>query len=82
MVRALNSDVIRTTTVVHDWPRIEAPALVVGGEMDGPHFPELARNAAAAFPRGEAVLFPGVGHNPHWEARDLLAAALIEFLSR
>jgi len=82
MVRALNSDVIRTTTVVHDWPQIEAPALVVGGELDGPRFPELARAAADAFPNGEVVLFPGVGHNPHWEAPELLAPALIEFLRR
>jgi pimeloyl-ACP methyl ester carboxylesterase len=82
MVRALNSDVIRTSTVVHDWPQIEAPALVVGGEVDGPRFPELARAAAAAFPRGEVVLFPGVGHNPHWEARARLSDVLVAFLSR
>lgn len=81
-VRALNSLVIRMETVVHDWPRIEAPALVIGGEIDGPRFPELARNAAAAFPRGEVVLFPGVGHNPHWEAPELLNPALVAFLSR
>ena len=82
MIRAMNSYVIRTTTVVHDWPQIEAPALVIGGEVDGPRFPELAQAAADAFPNGELVLFPGVGHNPHWEAPHLLAPALIEFLSR
>jgi len=82
MVRALNGDVMRTATVVHDWPQIEAPALVIGGELDGPRFPELARAAAAAFPDGRAVLFPGVGHNPHWEAPELLNPALIEFLER
>ncbi len=81
-VRALNSDVMRTATVVHDWPQIEAPALVIGGEVDGPRFPELAAAAAEAFPNGHLVLFPGVGHNPHWEAPDLLNPALIEFLSR
>ncbi len=80
MVRALNGDVMRSSTVVHDWPQIEAPALVVGGELDGPRFPELARDAAAAFPNGQVVLFPDVGHNPHWEAPDLLNPALVEFL--
>ncbi|TVP57186.1 MAG: alpha/beta hydrolase [Gemmatimonadales bacterium] len=80
MVRALNGDVMRTSTVVYDWPQIEAPALVVGGEEDGPRFPELARNAAEAFPNGQVVLFPGVGHNPHWEAPELLHEALIDFL--
>jgi pimeloyl-ACP methyl ester carboxylesterase len=79
-VRALNSQVIGRETVVHDWPQIEAPALVVGGEVDGPRFPELARNAADAFPNGRLVLFPNVGHNPHWEAQELLHPALIDFL--
>jgi pimeloyl-ACP methyl ester carboxylesterase len=82
MIRALNGDVIRGTTVVHDWPQIQAPALVIGGEEDGPRFPELARSAAESFPNGHLVLFPGVGHNPHWEAPELLNPALIEFLGR
>ena len=80
MVRALNSDVIRTTPIVYDWPLIAAPALVIGGEEDGPRFPELARNAAESFQNGRLVLFPNVGHNPHWEAQDQLHPALIEFL--
>lgn len=79
MVRALNGDVIRTTSVVYDWPQIEAPALVIGGEEDGPRFPELARNAAESFQDGHLVLFPGIGHNPHWEAPELLNPALAEF---
>jgi pimeloyl-ACP methyl ester carboxylesterase len=80
MVRALNSQVIGRETVVHDWPEIQAPALVIGGEVDGPRYPELARAAAAAFPNGRVVLFPNVGHNPHWEAQHLLHPALIDFL--
>ena len=79
MVRALNSNVIRTTPIVYDWLQIEAPSLVIGGEEDGPRFPEFARNAAESFPNGRLVLFPNVGHNPHWEAQDLLHPALIEF---
>jgi len=82
MVRALNGNVMRTATVVHDWPQIQAPALVVGGELDGPRFPELARNAAESFPNGHLVLFPDVGHNPHWEAPELLNPALVEFFGR
>jgi pimeloyl-ACP methyl ester carboxylesterase len=80
MVRALNGDVMRNTPIVYDWPQIEAPALVIGGEEDGLRFPELARNAADSFPNGALVLFPGVGHNPHWEAPELLHPALVEFL--
>jgi pimeloyl-ACP methyl ester carboxylesterase len=78
-IRALNSDVMRTP-IVYDWQHIAAPALVIGGAEDGPRFPELARNAADSFPNGQLVLFPGVGHNPHWEAQHLLHPALIEFL--
>jgi pimeloyl-ACP methyl ester carboxylesterase len=78
-VRALNSEVMRTP-IVYDWPQIRAPALVIGGAEDGPRYPELARNAAAALPNGHVVLFEGVGHNPHWEAQHLLHPALIEFL--
>jgi len=80
VVRARNSEIMRFTTVVHDWPRIDAPALVIGGEEDGPRFPEMARAAAAAFPNGRAVLFPGVGHNPHWEAPERLVSELVTFL--
>jgi pimeloyl-ACP methyl ester carboxylesterase len=80
MVRALNGEVMRTP-IVYDWQHIEAPALVVGGAEDGPRFPELARNAAGALPNGRLLLFPGVGHNPHWEAQHLLHPALIQFLT-
>jgi pimeloyl-ACP methyl ester carboxylesterase len=78
-IRARNSEVMRTP-VIYDWPHIHVPALVIGGSEDGPRFPELARNAAAALGNGHVVLFPGVGHNPHWEARHLLHPALINFL--
>ncbi len=83
MVRALNSEIMGRTPIVYDWPQIESPALVIGGEEDRlwPDFGELARNAQEAFPNGQVVLFPGIGHNPHWEAPELLNPALIEFLS-
>jgi pimeloyl-ACP methyl ester carboxylesterase len=79
MVRALNSQVMQTP-VVYDWPHIQAPALLIGGREDGPQFPELARAAVDALPNGHLLLFPDVGHNPHWEAQHLLHPALIRFL--
>jgi pimeloyl-ACP methyl ester carboxylesterase len=82
MVRALNSDQMGYAPVVHDWPQIQAPALVIGGELDGPNFPELAGNAASAFPDGHLVLLPGIGHNPHWEDPERLTAELVAFLGR
>jgi pimeloyl-ACP methyl ester carboxylesterase len=81
MVRALNGDVMRTA-MMSDWPQVAAPALIIGGAEDGPRFPELVARAAEAMPRGQSILFPGVGHNPHWEAPELLHAAIIEFLRR
>jgi pimeloyl-ACP methyl ester carboxylesterase len=67
--------------VVYDWPHIQARALVIGGEVDGPRFPELARNAAERLPNGELVLFPNVGHNPHLEAPERFHPALVRFLT-
>jgi pimeloyl-ACP methyl ester carboxylesterase len=78
LIRALNGEVMRTP-IVYDWPHIQAPSLVIGGAEDGPRFPDLARAAAAALPNGQVTLFPGVGHNPHWEAQQLLHPALPEF---
>jgi pimeloyl-ACP methyl ester carboxylesterase len=80
MVRALNGQVMQTP-IVHDWPHIQAPSLVVGGREDGPHFADLAAKAAEALPNGRLQLFDGVGHNPHWEAPQQLNPALIAFLT-
>lgn len=78
-VRALNIEAMRTP-MSNDWPNVRAPAMVIGGAEDGPRFPDLARRAADAMPQGQARLFAGIGHNPHWEAPHLLNPALIEFL--
>lgn len=80
MIRALNRQVIYSEPVVHDWPHIRPRTLVIGGEVDGPDFPALARRSADAIPNAELVLFPGVGHNPHLEAPELFRPALIRFL--
>ena len=80
-VRALNQQMVYKEPVVYEWPHIELPALVIGGEEDGPNFPEQARAAAEALPQGELVLFEDVGHNPHFEAPELFFPELIRFLS-
>jgi pimeloyl-ACP methyl ester carboxylesterase len=80
MIRALNRQVIFSEPVVYDWPHIRAKTLVIGGEVDGPDFPGLARRVAATIPDARLVLFPGVGHNPHLEAPELFHPALIRFL--
>lgn len=79
-VRALNRQMVYSEPVVYDWQHIETPALVIGGEEDGPDFPELAANTAEELPNGELVLFEDVGHNPHFEAPELFFPELIAFL--
>lgn len=80
-VRSLNASARGTDTIVHDWPHIRAPSALIAGEEDGPGYPELARDAVDALPRGRLVLFPGVGHNPHLEVPERFIPALLEFLA-
>ena len=68
-------------TVVDDWPHIRTKTLILGGEIDGPDFPENARTAAKIFPNAEVFLIPGVGHNPHEEVPEVVNAELIRFLA-
>jgi pimeloyl-ACP methyl ester carboxylesterase len=67
-------------SMVGDWPLIQAPALAIGGEDDGPNFPDQMRRAAEMLPKGEVLLFPNVGHNPHVEAPELLNREILRFL--
>jgi pimeloyl-ACP methyl ester carboxylesterase len=71
---------VYTEPVVYEWPHIRPPALVIGGEHDGPNFPELARRVADAIPRAELVILEGVGHNPHLEAPERFHRELLRFL--
>ena len=79
-VRALNRQMLFKEPVVYDWQHIETRALVIGGEEDGPDFPELAENTAGQLRNAELVLLEDVGHNPHFEAPELLFPELIRFL--
>lgn len=80
MVRAITSQMMYQQPVVYEFPRVEAPAFVLGGAEDGPRFREVAAASAEALPRGRLLLFDDVGHNPHLEAPDLFHPELIRFL--
>lgn len=80
MVRALCQQMIYADPVVYDWPNIKARTLVIGGDTDGPNFPELAKHVADTIPNAELVLLENVGHNPHLEATDRFWPALVTFL--
>ncbi len=79
-VRRLGGNLRSMDTVVDDWPHIRTKTLILGGEIDGPDFPENARTAAKIFPNAEVFLIPGVGHNPHEEVPEVVNAELIRFL--
>jgi pimeloyl-ACP methyl ester carboxylesterase len=80
MVRALQQQAIYSDPVVYDWPRIKARTLVIGGEKDGPNYPELARRVAETVQNGQVFIIPNVGHNPQYEAPDRLYPPLLRFL--
>ena len=79
-VRSLGGNLRSLDTVVDDWPHIQTKTLILGGEIDGPDFPENARRAVTILPNAEVFLIPNVGHNPHEEVPEIVNAQLIRFL--
>lgn len=93
---ALTYDMIYTQPVVQDLPRLRVPTLLVIGLADRTavgkalvpkevaatmgDYPALGKRAARAIPGAKLVEIQGVGHVPHFEARDRFEAALVEFL--
>ena len=80
MVRALQQQAIYADPVVSDWPRIKARTLVIGGEKDGANYPGGARHVAEKVQNGQLCIIPNIGHNPQFEAPDLLYPPLLRFL--
>jgi len=82
MVRALVQQMVYEDPVVYDWQHIKAKTLEIGGEKDGatPDFPVHAKHVAATIPDCQLVLFPGVGHVPHFEAPEKFFPELLKFL--
>jgi len=82
MVRATSQGMLYLDPVVYDWAHIKCKALVIGGDKDGPDFPERAKHITDSIPNGNAtlVLLPNLGHVPHLEAPDIFYPALLKFL--
>jgi len=59
------------------FPHIEAPTLIVAGEHESEH----VAAAAAALPRGEYELLPGLGHIDSWARSDLVLPRVRRFLA-
>ncbi len=95
-VSALHYDMIFTQPVVHDFPRLKAPTLLIIGTRDktalgrdrAPEgvrktlgdYGKLGKTAAAAIPGARLVELPGVGHVPQFEALDRYVEALAGFV--
>ena len=80
MIRALQQQAIYADPVVDDWPRIKARTLVIGGEKDGADYRGGARRVAETVQNGQLYIIPNVGHNPQFEAPQLLYPPLLRFL--
>jgi pimeloyl-ACP methyl ester carboxylesterase len=61
-------------------PGLSGPTLVVVGTLDRVTEPSGARWLADALPAGRLLSLPGVGHFPHLEAPDEVAAAVVGHL--
>ncbi len=81
-VRSSQQRILYEDPVVHEWRSIAVKALVIGGSDDRlvRDFPARARHVAEELRNAELVLFPGVGHAPHFEIPDEFHAELIRFL--
>ncbi|WP_193211390.1 alpha/beta fold hydrolase [Luteolibacter marinus] len=96
-VSALTADMIFTQPVIHEFPDIKRPVLLIIGERDRTaigkdratpevaaklgQYQELGKAAAAAIPGAELVALPGIGHLPQAEAFPDYWKALEKFLS-
>ena len=80
MVRALQQQAIYADPVVDDWPRIKARTLVIGGHQADQTIPEVRNASPPRCRTGSCFIIPDVGHNPQFEAPELLYPPLLKFL--
>jgi pimeloyl-ACP methyl ester carboxylesterase len=80
MVRAIYQQMPYLDPVVYDWPKIKVKTLVLGGDKDGPNFPELAKHIADTIPGAQLVLIPNAGHVPHLEVPEVFNREMLKFL--
>jgi pimeloyl-ACP methyl ester carboxylesterase len=80
MVRSIYQQILYLDPVVYDWAKIRSKALVLGGDKDGPDFPERAKHIADTIPGAELVLIPNAGHVPHIEVPEIFNRELLKFL--
>jgi pimeloyl-ACP methyl ester carboxylesterase len=62
-------------------PKVEAPALVLTGDLDELVSPRNSRLIAGLIPRASLIVIPGCGHRVMWEATDECVGFVTEFLT-
>jgi pimeloyl-ACP methyl ester carboxylesterase len=93
---ALTDDMAYTQPVFYEFEKIAVPVLLLIGDKDTTalgkqlappavratlgHYPVLAKEAAARFPRAELFEFPDLGHAPQIQAPDVFHEALLDGL--
>lgn len=91
--QAQTSEMVFTQPVVHEFPALRVPTLLMIGGKDRTapganraapevaarlgNYPALGRRTAEAIPEAELVEFPALGHSPQVEAPDVFHAELL-----
>lgn len=94
--QAQTSDMIFTQPVVHEFPRIRVPTVLIVGDKDRTapganrappavaatlgRYDLLGPAAAKAIPAARLIAFPELGHSPQVEAPERFHAALLPVL--
>lgn len=95
-VSAITTQMIYEQPVVHQFPEVRVPTLLVIGQEDRTtigrnklspealktmgQYPQLGKQTARAIPGARLVEIPNVGHIPHFESPDQFHQPLIQFL--
>ncbi|MEO8038961.1 MAG: alpha/beta hydrolase [Betaproteobacteria bacterium] len=95
--QALTAEMLFTQPVVHEFPRIRVPTLLIIGGLDRTapganrappevarrlgNYPELGRQAARTIPDARLIEFADLGHSPQVEAPERFHEALLQVLS-
>lgn len=98
LAQARASDMIFTQPVVHEFPRLAVPTVLIVGERDTTaigkdrappdlartlgRYPELAREAEERIPNARLITFPTLGHAPQIEEPEKFNRALLDALER
>jgi pimeloyl-ACP methyl ester carboxylesterase len=62
--------------------RIQAPSLLIWGDADALVPRHDQERLLTAVPHAELIVYPGVGHTPHWEVPARFAADAVVFVAR